>query len=166
MNCKFWWFKLPQDIIREFTQVDGTRIASFESFNLMVADITWWKLPQKLQLMADSVEYKHKFTWCRLPKQVEDFCTFISRLLAVNLTAFNAGTTTFVQCTSIPESESLVLWHNGRGLGPVVGDTVYEDAGGTTPFYTGANSTRHCTAVVNDEFATGIDGRMISFSCK
>lgn len=85
----------------------------------------------------------------------------------VLLTAFNAGTTVFVQCTAVPEAESVTLYHDGIGVGPTIGDTVYEDAAGTTPFYTGANSTRHSTAIGgNDEFATGVDGVMISFSCK
>ena len=167
MNCKFWWFLLPQDIIREFIQEDGTRIAEFESFNALVVDITWWKLPQKLQLMADFVEYNHTFTWFRLPEQVEDFCIYVSGLTSIQLTAFNVGTTVFVQCTAVPEPEPLTLYHDGVGVGPTLGDTVYEDASGTTPFYTGAASTRYSTAIGgNDEFSTGIDGVMIEYVCK
>jgi hypothetical protein len=85
----------------------------------------------------------------------------------VLLTAFNAGTTVFVQCTAVPEAEPVTLYHDGVGVGPTVGDTVYSDAAGTTPFYTGSFSTRYSTAIGgNNEFSTGVDGVMIVFSCK
>jgi len=65
---------LPQDIIKQFTQTDNTNVADFEQFNKLVADITWFNLPKKLQLMADFVGYQHTFTWHRLPEQMSDFC--------------------------------------------------------------------------------------------
>lgn len=130
MNCKFWWFLLPQDIIEVFTQVDDSRITEFADFNALVADITWWKLPQKLQLMADFVEYNHTFTWFRLPEQVEEFCSFVSQLVTVP-----PLTVAYVELgdgcpPNIPLTTA--IYHNGAGALPTDGDLVYTDSEGTT----------------------------------
>lgn len=132
MDCNFWWFLLPQDIIREFTQEDGTKVTDFEGFNLLVEDITWWKLPQKLQLMANFVEYDHEFVWARLPEQVEDFCNFISGLIGNSLTAFNASTSTGDACSTPDLSPyNQTFYHDGAGAYPALGDIVFTDSEGT-----------------------------------
>lgn len=85
----------------------------------------------------------------------------------IALTAFNAGTTLFVQCSAITEPETITLYHNGIELYPDIGDIVYEDSLGTIPFYTGSGTTRYSSVIPgNEEFATNIDGVVITFSCK
>lgn len=134
MNCKYWWFLLPQDIITNFTQADDSRIAEFEDFNDLVSNITWWTLPQKLQFLADFVEYNHTFTWFRLPEQVEAFCEFVSELTSTSLTPFNVSSTTGDHCVNPDLSPyNQVFYHTGVNVYPVLGDFVYSDSEGVTP---------------------------------
>jgi hypothetical protein len=83
--------------------------------------------------MADFVEYDHKFTWFRLPEQVEDFCNFVDALVASIYTSFNVSTATGNTCINPDLSPyNQVFYHDGALAYPEIGDIVYTDAAGTT----------------------------------
>lgn len=168
MNCKFWWFLLPQDIIREFTQEDGARIPEFEEFNKLVEDITWWTLPQKLQLMADFVGYNHTFTWFRLPEQVEEFCKFVGGLESSNLTMFNVSTLTGDACM-VPDLSPFDnrLYHDGEGNYPEIGDTVFTDAAGTIlAVNIGTGGNGHLQNADLSYLETDLNGEVTLITCR
>lgn len=93
------------------------------------------------------------------------FTTTTSTTTEYSLTLFNVGPTAQPKCVSVSETENYPLYHDGDTEFPMVGDTVYMDAGGTVPFYSGENLVRWADGIVGDELMTNTSGVMLLITC-
>ena len=69
-----------------------------------------------------------------------------------------------VQCTATPGVYDRTLYHNGIGVYPSIGDTVYENASGTIVYYSGAGLVTMMEDLT--ELLTDISGIRQIVTCK
>jgi hypothetical protein len=84
----------------------------------------------------------------------------------VLLTPFNIGTTVFNKCAATPEARPITVYTDADFFPLQEGDFVYTDVEGTTPFYTGLDTVRYYFEGADLEFGTGIDGGVLTYTCK